>query len=271
MEWIESHTNLGEHPKVTELAFNLMIRRHEVIGHLHLLWHFTMKYAWRDGDLSRFSAKTICHTIGWENDPNTFINALRETGWLEKDGIVIHDWKHYAGKMVIDRLYKESRRHSPTVADKTRQVVATVPDRTVPESKKRKTKTPATTNVAEREKSPHVEFMDRFKILYEEMTKQPYQFKAHQFIIVQKLIKAHGYEAVVAKVKILGALCKNGSKWFTKDGWADFTIEKLSGHWNSIIPSSTEMPEEKKRREFQEAIKKQEEKDARIDSAINAG
>lgn len=130
--WIESHADLIDHPKLNELCFVLSIKKHEAIGHLHLLWHFAMKYAWRDGDLRRFTARVICEAVGWDKDHDTFINALRETGWIEKEGFMIHDWLDYAGKLVRDRLYQEKRRLTAINGDSFRQIAATVPNLTVP-------------------------------------------------------------------------------------------------------------------------------------------
>jgi len=110
LAWIESHTDLGDHPKLAELCFILMIKKYEAVGHLHLLWHFAMKYAWRDGDLRRFTARAICEAAGWDKDHETFINALKDTGWIEKNTLRIHDWLDYSGKLVRDRLYNEERR-----------------------------------------------------------------------------------------------------------------------------------------------------------------
>lgn len=132
MAWIESHENLGEHPKLKELCFQLMVKPYEGIGHLTLLWHFTLKYAWRDGDLRRFSARVICEAVGWDKDADTFINALRETGWLEKDSFVIHDWMVYAGKLVRDRRYQEDRRLISRKSDEKRRKAIKTENRALP-------------------------------------------------------------------------------------------------------------------------------------------
>ena len=148
MAWIESHIDLGEHPKLQELCFALNLKKHEVIGHLHLLWHFTMKYAWRDGDLRRFSARVICQAVGWERDHDTFIRSLQETGWLDKDSLVVHDWLHYAGKLVKDRLYNESRRNTSFNDVNDRKTSATLPNPTLPNLTEPKTKTKDSLNAS---------------------------------------------------------------------------------------------------------------------------
>lgn len=139
MAWIESHVELGDHPKLRELCFSLGIKKYEAVGHLTLLWHFALKYAWRDGDLRRFTPRVICDAVGWDKDHDTFVMALQETGWLEKDSLQIHDWLSYAGKLVNDRLYNEERRENAVKRRKTssnavnpRKSTATVPNPTLP-------------------------------------------------------------------------------------------------------------------------------------------
>lgn len=136
MAWIESHVDLGDHPKITELCFNLMIKKYEAIGHLTLLWHFTMKYAWRDGDLRRFTARAICQAAGWDKDEETFIRALQTVGWLEKDKLRVHDWLDYAGKLVRDRRYNEERRKTALNGVNPRKSTATLPYPTLPDPTK---------------------------------------------------------------------------------------------------------------------------------------
>lgn len=78
--------------------------------------------------------------------------------------------------------------------------------------------------------------MDNFKLMYEQMTKQPFKWKQTDFVIVSKLIKDYSYDKVVEKTKILAKLCADRAVYFTEGGWADFTVGKLSAMWNQIIP-----------------------------------
>lgn len=102
MAWIESHTEIGDHPKVYVLYTALSVRKAEAIGLLHLLWHFTMKFAWRDGDLTRFDDVAIARASGWEDDASMFINGLQKSGFL--DGKKVHDWINFAGRLIKDRV-----------------------------------------------------------------------------------------------------------------------------------------------------------------------
>lgn len=115
------------------------------------------------------------------------------------------------------------------------------------------------------EKPIHVQFCDRFKESYEKMTGHPYKHAQVDFILVQNLIKQHGFENVVLKAKTLGAMCRDRSSWFTKDGWASFSIGKLSSKWNEIIPES--IPN--KDRDLFEALKKGELENEKVNRHLN--
>src|SRR5689334_24536172 len=88
--WIKSHDEVGEHPKTLRLAAELHIPIAHAVGLLHLLWHFTLRYSWRKGDLKSFGDAAIAHSCRWGGEPTVFIEALRKSGFL--DGYKIHDW-----------------------------------------------------------------------------------------------------------------------------------------------------------------------------------
>ena len=114
--------------------------------------------------------------------------------------------------------------------------------------------------------TPQAEFVERFKSSYESMTGEPFKMDKHHFVIAADLIKKHGYEATVLKAKTLGALCRDRSAWFTKGGWADYTIEKLSSQWNSILPDAAPRGKEE---EFLTELKRQEDLSARASQTIS--
>lgn len=162
MAWIESHQDLGQHPKTFALAEELKIDVVKAVGVLHLLWHFTLKFAWATGDISKYSARVIAQSIYWEKDPLTLIKALQKTGWL--DGMIVHDWQeftlHYNLSMERQERQKSQVRErvkrwrnsnvTPEKALHDRNVTqcnaATVPDLTLPNHKKKEEK---------RKHSPH--------------------------------------------------------------------------------------------------------------------
>jgi len=107
MAWIESHQSLGRHPKMLRLATRVRVCRPQVIGHLQYLWWWTLDYA-PDGNLSPFSAQELAAASEWNGDPDLWLAALKETGWINEDGH-LHDWQDYAGKLVQERTQAKER------------------------------------------------------------------------------------------------------------------------------------------------------------------
>ena len=110
MAWIQSHQSLARHPKMLRLASLAGINAAQAIGHLHYLWWWTLEYA-PDGDLSRFDAHEIAVASEWLGDPNQWLAALRDCGWIDPDGHV-HDWDDYAGKLAKDRARERERKRA---------------------------------------------------------------------------------------------------------------------------------------------------------------
>ena len=111
MAWIESHDDLAAHPKTRRAARALDISIPTMMGHLHLLWHWCLKYA-DDGDLSGYDHEDIADAMMWDGDPDDLIDALVNCGpgdrfgFLERDtdgALCVHDWLDYAGKLVEKR------------------------------------------------------------------------------------------------------------------------------------------------------------------------
>lgn len=101
--------------------------------------------------------------------------------------------------------------------------------------------------------APNAVFVEKFSEAYTAKTGAPFKAVKSDYVIAAQIIRDHGLEACVQKVHILGGLCELRSAWFTKDGWASFTIKKLSHQWNSIIPEAhQESSEEKARRQLEE-------------------
>ncbi len=112
MAWIESHDEMSEHPKLFKLMDSLGISQIEAVGHLHCLWHFTLKYAWQDGDLKKFGDAAIAKGAKWAGAPQALIKALQESGWL--DEYIVHDWKEYASYLIYQRKYNKNRKRKNT-------------------------------------------------------------------------------------------------------------------------------------------------------------
>jgi len=96
-------------------------------------------------------------------------------------------------------------------------------------------------NEKKRTLTPAQDFVERFKQSYETASGETYKTDKVDFITAQRLIKEYGLETVIKKTKILYAMCRDESVWFTKkEGWGAFSIKKLSSMWNSIIEQEDE-------------------------------
>jgi len=114
MAWIESHQELGRHPKTRKLARMLDITVPAAIGHLHLLWWWALDFA-EDGDIGRFDAEDIADAAQWHSDAELFVRALVDTEFVDDDdSLHLHDWHDYAGKLIerrnADRMRKRQER-----------------------------------------------------------------------------------------------------------------------------------------------------------------
>ena len=90
MAWIESHQDLDDHPKTRKAAQLLGLSIPAMVGHLHILWHWALKYA-QDGDLTDYSESDIALGARWDGDGGRFVRALvdprvgtRRSGCLER-------------------------------------------------------------------------------------------------------------------------------------------------------------------------------------------
>jgi len=150
MAWIESHQELGHHPKLKKLCRVLDISEPQAVGHLHYLWWWSLDYC-DDGDLSRFDPLDIAIGAMWDGDPGAFVAALAACGWVDQDDdtTTVHDWDQYIGKLLDQRQANRDRqrRHRDskrTVSGSNGNVTvtspsansATVPNLTVPNQTK---------------------------------------------------------------------------------------------------------------------------------------
>lgn len=117
MAYIESHQELGAHPKTKKAARLLSVSVPAVIGHLQLLWWWALDYA-QDGDITAFDPQDIADAVMWPTAFQGFIDGLlgcgvgTGAGFLERssDGrLLIHDWNDYAGKLIQKRFDNRER------------------------------------------------------------------------------------------------------------------------------------------------------------------
>lgn len=107
MAWIESHTVLSRHRKVSDLANLLGIPKPYASGLLHTLWHSALEQQ-EDGDLSKWSDAFISESAGWPGEASKLISAMSESGFI--DGRLLHDWVDYAGKYLIGKYHTSNKK-----------------------------------------------------------------------------------------------------------------------------------------------------------------
>lgn len=111
MAWVESHQEIGGHPKTRKAARRLGIGVPQMVGHLHLMWHWALAYA-DTGDLSSHDSEDVALGAMWDGDPDDFVKALVDVGFIDEDerGRRLHDWMDYAGRLIRDRQRKRAAR-----------------------------------------------------------------------------------------------------------------------------------------------------------------
>lgn len=107
MAWIELHQTLPQNKKTLRLKSILKISQAEAIGHLCMLWLWSVDNA-PDGDLSEFYSEEIASISGWDKDPDEFLNALINSGFVD-DNKTLHDWYDYAGRLIEKREANRTR------------------------------------------------------------------------------------------------------------------------------------------------------------------
>ena len=113
MAWIESHQAVGRHPKTKKLARRLSVSLPAAVGHLHYLWWWALDFA-QDGVLDKFDAEDIADAMQWDGDASKLMDALIFSGYIDDthDGLHIHDWAEYAGKLLERREKDRARKRS---------------------------------------------------------------------------------------------------------------------------------------------------------------
>lgn len=117
MAWIESHQEVGRHPKTKKLARLLSVSLPAAVGHLHYFWWWALDFA-QDGTLEKYDGYDLADAMQWDGDPNQLLEAMIEAGYIDdtEDGLMIHDWGEYAGKLLERRAKDRARKRAAAEA-----------------------------------------------------------------------------------------------------------------------------------------------------------
>lgn len=124
MAWIELHQSITTHKKTRRLARALGLGVPEgipqTIGHLCLFWLWCVDGS-EDGCLTDLDAQDIADAAGWTGDAETFTEAMIKTEFIDRepDGLRIHDWDDYIGRLMEKR--KDTREKERIRKQKYRQ------------------------------------------------------------------------------------------------------------------------------------------------------
>lgn len=117
MAWIESHQEVGRHPKTKKLARLLGVSLPAAVGHLHYLWWWALDFA-QDGVLDKYDSDDLAEAMEWDGDGDQLVGALISSGFVDETdhGLMIHDWGVYAGKLLERRAKDRARKRAAAEA-----------------------------------------------------------------------------------------------------------------------------------------------------------
>jgi hypothetical protein len=110
MAWLSVDQSLPTHRKTLEMAALLDLPPVYVVGHLTAFWLWALDNA-PDGSLYRVSPRVIAIASQWQGNPTDLVNAMLQAGFVDEDenGLSIHDWQDYAGKLIDRREANKQR------------------------------------------------------------------------------------------------------------------------------------------------------------------
>lgn len=99
------------HLKTKRLRRHLKIPHYAAVGLLESLWQVVAEHA-PEGRLSDLDPEELAEEIGWEDEPAALIDALVETGWVDRDEslLFVHDWSEHCPDHIHRRLYRRVER-----------------------------------------------------------------------------------------------------------------------------------------------------------------
>jgi hypothetical protein len=119
LPWIKVYNDLPDHPKSDHLA--ALLGEPRAWTHILELWLWASRIR-PNGNLSGLHPVVIAKRAGWGGDAVTFVDALRQSGFM--DGEQLHGWMEYQGAHA--KKLEKDRGRIRHLRDSTRDVAATV-------------------------------------------------------------------------------------------------------------------------------------------------
>jgi hypothetical protein len=106
--WISFKKSLKTHPKTRAACRRFNVERPTMIGHIAAIWWYAAEHSKIEGELD-LTPKDIAEEAMYEGDPQEFINALIDIGFLEtrNERLYIYNWHEHNGKYF--KALKEKR------------------------------------------------------------------------------------------------------------------------------------------------------------------
>jgi hypothetical protein len=135
MAWVESHQEIGKHPKTKRAARLAGVSIPTMVGHLHMVWHYALDFA-ESGDVTHLEPWQIEDAAMWDGAEGKLHAALVESGYIDVDeegNRSLHHWHDYAGKLIERRRVDSERKRklsAPNPPKRSGTPVVVAPDST---------------------------------------------------------------------------------------------------------------------------------------------
>lgn len=122
MAWIESHTDLEDHPKRKRVSSLMGWDKHTTIGRLHCFWWWCLRYA-EDGDLRKFNDIELGESVGLNGDDcKKFVDIMVQAGFLEREPFFrIHDWIGRVKGYLVSKYHTSNPKKLKSIVGKYRK------------------------------------------------------------------------------------------------------------------------------------------------------
>lgn len=110
MAWLKVYQNIRDHRKLLTAADELEVKPPHMLGLLVSFWLWALDNA-PSGSLAGITNRMIARAAQWDEDPDDFVDAITTAGLLKStpEGLEIHDWYEYAGKLIDQREAEKNR------------------------------------------------------------------------------------------------------------------------------------------------------------------